>query len=145
MNLKKTLKIVGGSVGGIILILFVILVVHIATAKSVELDNNTLQISRMDFNKPLDSLERKQILSDLKSIPGVKKEHLNMETGVLVYYHDNTIISAKEVWEQMVAKRNYSVAQYVVSAEAASKQVCPVGNSDSFSYKFSRGVQRLFN
>ncbi|MDN3710114.1 hypothetical protein QW060_24840 [Myroides ceti] len=47
--------------------------------------------------------------------------------------------------EQMVAKRNYSVAQYVVSAEAASKQVCPVGNSDSFSYKFSRGVQRLFN
>ncbi|WP_448607449.1 hypothetical protein [Paenimyroides ceti] len=145
MNLKKTLKIVGGSVGGIILILFVILVVHIATAKSVELDNNTLQISRMDFNKPLDSLERKQILSDLKSIPGVKKEHLNMETGVLVYYHDNTIISAKEVWEQMVAKRNYSVAQYVVSAEAASKQVCPVGNSDSFSYKFSRGVQCLFN
>lgn len=145
MNLKKTLKIVGGSVGGIILILFVILVVHIATAKSFELDNNTLQISRMDFNKPLDSLERKQILSDLKSIPGVKKEHLNMETGVLVYYHDNTIISAKEVWEQMVAKRNYSVAQYVVSAEAASKQVCPVGNSDSFSYKFSRGVQRLFN
>ncbi len=145
MNLKKTLKIVGGSVGGIILILFVILVVHIATAKSVELDNNTLQISRMDFNKPLDSLERKQILSDLKSIPGVKKEHLNMETGVLVYYHDNTIISAKEVWEQMLAKRNYSVAQYVVSAEAASKQVCPVGNSDSFSYKFSRGVQRLFN
>ncbi|MDN3710132.1 hypothetical protein QW060_24965 [Myroides ceti] len=145
MNLKKTLKIVGGSVGGIILILFVILVVHIATAKSVELDNNTLQISRMDFNKPLDSLERKQILSDLKSIPGVKKEHLNMENGVLVYYHDNTIISAKEVWEQMVAKRNYSVAQYVVSAEAASKQVCPVGNSDSFSYKFSRGVQRLFN
>lgn len=145
MNLKKTLKIVGGSVGGIILILFVILVVHIATAKSVELDNNTLQISRMDFNKPLDSLERKQILSDLKSIPGVKKEHLNMETGVLVYYHDNKIISAKEVWEQMVAKRNYSVAQYVVSAEAASKQVCPVGNSDSFSYKFSRGVQRLFN
>ncbi|MDN3710113.1 hypothetical protein QW060_24835 [Myroides ceti] len=51
------------------MILFVILVVHIATAKSVELDNNTLQISRMDFNKPLDSLERKQILSDLKSIP----------------------------------------------------------------------------
>lgn len=145
MNLKKTLKIVGGSVGGIILILFVILVVHIATAKPVELDNNTLQISRMDFNKQLDSLERKQILSDLKSIPGVKKQHLNMETGVLVYYHDNTIVSAKEVWEQMVAKRNYSVAQYVVSAEAASKQVCPVGNSDSFSYKFSRGVQRLFN
>ena len=145
MNLKKTLKVVGGSVVGIILILFIVLIVHIATAKPVELDNNTLQISRMDFNKRLDSIERKQILSDLKSITGVKKEHLNMETGVLVYYHDNRIISAKEVWEQMVAKRNYSVAQYVVSAEAASKQVCPVGNSDSFSYKFSIGVQRLFN
>ena len=88
MKRNKKIKIALGSIFGIFLILFVVLVVHIATAKPLVVDNATLQISRIDFKEPIDSLKAKEIHRNLKSIPGVKTDRLNKETGVLVFFHD---------------------------------------------------------
>ena len=145
MKINKKVKIAIGSLLGIVLLLFVVLVIHIATAKPVVYDNATIQISRIDFKEPLDSAKGKEIHRNLKSIPGVKTDRLNLEKGVLVYFHDNRIADSKKIYDELMAKGHYKAERFVISNEMASKKVCPVMNDDSFSYKFSRGIQRIFN
>jgi len=145
MKINRKVKIFLGSIFGIIFLLFVVLVVHIATAKPVEVDNATIQISRIDFNEPLDSLKSKEIHRNLKSIDGVKNIKIVPEKGVVVYFHDNRIANSEQVFAQLSAKGNYQAERFVISDELAAKKVCPVMNTDSFSYKFSRGIQRIFN
>mgnify|MGYP006166144215 FL=1 len=145
MRINKKIKIVAASLLGVIALLFVVLVIHIATAKPVVYDNATLQISRIDFEEAIDSAKAKEIHRNLKSIPGVKNDRINLEKGVVVYFHDNRVINSEEVFNQLIAKGNYKAKRYVISNELAQKKACPVMNEDSFSYKFSRGVQRIFN
>lgn len=145
MRIPKKIKIAAVSILGIVGLLFVVLVVHIATAKPVVYDNATLQISRIDFEEAIDSAKAREIHRNLKSIPGVKNDRINLEKGVVVYFHDNKVINSEEVFNQLIAKGNYKAKRYVISNELAQKKACPVMNEDSFSYKFSRGVQRIFN
>ena len=145
MKINKKIKIAVGSILGIFLLLFVVLVVHIATAKPIVYDNATLQISRIDFKEPIDSLMAKQINRDMKSIPGVKNPSVFADKKVVVYYHDMKISNSEQVYNQLMAKYDYKAERYIVPAAIASNSVCPVMDSDSFSFKFSRGIQRIFN
>lgn len=145
MRIPKKIKIAAVSILGIVGLLFVVLVVHIATAKPVVYDNATLQISRIDFEEAINSAKAKEIHRNLKSIPGVKNDRINLEKGVVVYFHDNKITNSKRVYEQLMMKGNYKAKPFIISNELAQKKVCPVMAEDSFSYKFSRGVQRIFN
>lgn len=144
MKISKKVKIAVGSLLGTVLLLFIVLVVHIATAKPVVYDNATIQVSRIDFKEPLDSMKVKEIHRNLKSIPGVKNDKFNIEKRVLVYFHDNRITDSKSVFNQLMAKGNYKAERFILPIGMASKKVCPVMNTDSFSYKFSRGIQRIF-
>jgi len=145
MKINRTIKVVIGSIFSIVLLLIAVLVVHIATAKPVEVDNATMQISRIDFKEPLDSLKSKEIHRNLKSIDGVKNIKIVPEKGVVVYFHDNRIANSEQVFTQLSAQGNYQAERFVISDDLASKKVCPAMNTDSFSYKFSRGIQRIFN
>ena len=145
MRINKKIKIAVGSILGMFLLLVVVLVVHIATAKPVEYDNATLQISRIDFNRPIDSIMAKQINRDMKTIPGVKNPSVFADKKVVVYYHDMRIVNSEQVYNKLMAKGPYNAKRYVVPAAIASKAVCPVMDQDSFSFKFSRGIQRIFN
>jgi len=129
----------------IFFLLFLILVVHIATAKPLEVDNASLQISRIDFKEPIDSLKAKEIHRNLKSIPGVKTDRLNKETGVLVYFHDIKVADSKTIYNKLMAMGDYKAERFVLPKELENKKACPVMTEDSFSYKFSRGIQRIFN
>jgi hypothetical protein len=145
MRINKKIKIALLSILGIVLLLFTILVVHIATAKPVVLDNASLQISRIDFKEPIDSLKAKEIHRNMKSIAGVKNPKFYPEKNVLVYYHDMKIVNSEQVFNQLMAKGDYKAERLVIPANLASKKVCPVMNDNSFSAKFSKGIQRIFN
>lgn len=145
MKISKKLKIAVGSIFMIFFLLFLILVVHIATAKPLEVDNASLQISRIDFKEPIDSLKAKEIHRNLKSIPGVKTDRLNKETGVLVYFHDIKVADSKTIYNKLMTMGNYKAERFVLPKELENKKACPVMTEDSFSYKFSRGIQRIFN
>ena len=121
MRINKKIKIVAASLLGVIALLFVVLVIHIATAKPVVYDNATLQISRIDFEEAIDSAKAKEIHRNLKSIPGVKNDRINLEKGVVVYFHDNRVINSEEVFNQLIAKGNYKAKRYVISNELAQK------------------------
>ena len=145
MKIHRSIKIAAGSILGIFLVLFTVLVVHIATAKPKVYDNATLQISRIDFKEPIDSLKAKEIHRNMKSIAGVKNPKLFPEKNVLVYYHDSKIVNSEQVFNQLMAKGNYKAERLIIPVNIASKQVCPVMDENSFKYKFSRGVKRIFN
>ncbi len=145
MKISKKLKIAVGSIFMIFFLLFLVLVVHIATAKPLEVDNASLQISRIDFKEPIDSLKAKEIHRNLKSIPGVKTDRLNKETGVLVFFHDIKVADSKTIYNKLMTMGDYKAERFVLPKELENKTACPVMTEDSFSYKFSRGIQRIFN
>ena len=145
MKIHKGIKIAAGSILGIFLILFTVLVVHIATVKPTKYDNATLQISRIDFKQPIDSLQAKEIHRNMKSIAGVKNPKFYYGKNVLVYYHDIKITNSEQVFNQLMAKGNYKAERLIIPVSIASKQVCPAMDESSFKYKFSRGIKRIFN
>lgn len=144
MKINKKIKIALLSVLGIIVLFFAILVFHIATAKPVVYENATVQVSRIDFDKPFDSLSAIEIKKKIKSIPGVKSDVI-VKRNVVVYFHDNRIADSKKVFTQLVAMGNYKANRFVIPASIASNGVCPVMNKNSFKYKFSKAIQRIFN
>ncbi len=143
MKINKTLKKALGIFFGTFIVLFIVLVVHIATAKPV--DNATLQISRIDFTEPIDSLKAKEIHRNLKSIPGVKNDHFDLQKGVLVYFHDNRIADSKSIFDQLMQKGHYKARRFVLPPGIQNKQVCPVMNQNGFAYRFSKTIQHIFN
>lgn len=143
--MKRKLKIIALSIVGFIFLLLVVLVIHIATAKPVVYDNATMQISRIDFQEPLDSMKMKEIHRNLKSIPGFISDSYNLENSVVVYFHDNRVADSKKIYDALMAKGHYKAKRYAAPASIASNKVCPVMNTGSFKYKFSKEVQRIFN
>ncbi|WP_309642742.1 hypothetical protein [Flavobacterium sp.] len=142
MEINKKVRIAVVSVLGTVLLLFVVLVAHIATAKPI--DNATIQISRIDFDKPFDSIGAVEIKKNMVSIPGVKSDVL-VKRNVVVYFHDNRVADSKKVFDQLMAKGNYKAQRFLVPKNLASKSVCPVMNHDGVYYKFSKTVQQIFN
>lgn len=143
--MKRKLKFIAMGLIGTTLLLLIILVVHIATAKPIKYDNATMQISRIDFQEPLDSIKIKEIHRNLKSIPGFISDSYNIKNNVVVFFHDNKIADSKKMVDQLIQKGNYKATRYVLPKGMEAKQVCPVIEEGSFSYHFSKGIQRIFN
>jgi hypothetical protein len=142
MKINKKVKVAVGSFLGVVLFLFIILVAHVATAK--RLDSSTIQVSRIDFDKPFDSISKIEIEKNIRSIPGVKSEVI-VKRNVVVYFHDNRVADSKKVFGALMKKGNYNAKPFILPAGLENKQVCPVMNHNSFYYKFSTAVQRIFN
>lgn len=142
MKINKKIKIILLSIFGIAFLLFAILVYHIANARPIE--NATIQISRIDFDKPFDSLSTEKVKKHLLSIDGVKSDII-VKNNVVVYFHDNRLADSKKVFNQLMQKDNYKASRFVLPASLANKQVCPVIQKDGLSYKFTKFVQSVFN
>lgn len=141
MKINKKVKIALLSLLGIGLLFFAILVYHIANARPIE--NATIQISRIDFDKPFDSIETVEIKEKLHAIKGVKSDII-VKNNVVVYFHDNTIANSEKVYNELMSKGNYKAERFVLPANLANKQVCPVIKKDGLSYKFTKLVQSIF-
>ena len=142
MKINRKIKIAIGSVFGTLLLLFVILVAHIAAAKPLE--NATIQVSRIDFNQPFDSIGAMDIKEKIRLIPGVKSDVI-VKGNVVVYFHDNKIADSQKVFDELMSMGDYSAKRFVVPVHLANKQVCPVMNHNSSYYKFSQTVHHIFN
>ena len=142
MKINKTIKRVAWTVLGTCLLLFVILIYHIANARPVE--NATIQVSRIDFDKPFDSLSTVAIKEELHNINGVKSEII-VKRNVVVYFHDNNVADSKKVYDELMTKGNYKAERFILPASLANNQVCPVMKKDGFKYKFSKFIQGIFN
>lgn len=137
--MKKKIKLVLLGLTGTGLLLFCALVIHIALVKPPE--NATIQISRIDFEKPFDSIGAAEIRQKIESIPGVKKDVL-VKKNVVVYFHDNRITNSKTVFYQLMKKGKYSAKRFEISPDLSQKQVCPVMKKEGFYYELSKIVHK---
>lgn len=144
MKINKIIK-KGLWMGLIITVLFfAILLFHIITAKPAVYESPNLQVSRIDFKTNIDSVQAKQICSDLRSIKGLTSDSIIVKRNVVVYFHNNKITNSQKVYDQLMAKRNYDAQRYILPAHLANKEVCPV-DQNSMSYKLSQKVNQFFN
>ena len=144
MKINKTIKRGLLAVLVLVLLFFGILIFHIITAKPAVYESPNLQVSRIDFKTIIDSAQAKQICSDLRSIKGLTSDSIIVKRNVVVYFHNNKITNSKKVYDELMAKRNYDAQQYVLPANLADKEVCPIAQ-DSFSYKIAKSINRIFN
>ena len=106
--IKKTLLILVS----IIVLFFAILLYHIITIKPEVTENQNLQVSRIDFKTPLDSLQAKQVCKDLRTIKGLTSDSIIVKNNVVVYFHNNSITNSSKVFNQLMAKRNYDAVRF---------------------------------
>ena len=142
--MNKTIKKVLIVTAGIGLLLFVILLFHIVTAKPAVYGNANLQVSRIDFKSNIDSLQAKQICADLRTIKGLTSDSIIVKRNVVVYFHNNKITNSEKVFNELMSKRPYEAKRYILPASMASKEVCPI-DQNSFSYKLSKSINQFFN
>src|SRR5688572_22287817 len=112
MKKKETLRTNALSIVGIALLMTIALIIHIATLKPKVYDNANMQISRIDFKEPLDSIKIKSIHRNLKTIPGVINDSYDLKKGVLVYFHNNRIADSKKIYDQLMTKGNYKATRF---------------------------------
>lgn len=139
-TIKKGLYILSGMV-----VLFVaILLFHIITAKPAVYENPSLQISRIDFKSNIDSVQAKQICTDLRSIKGLTSDSIIVKKNVVVYFHNNKITNSEKVFNELMSKREYVAQRYILAANMVNKEVCPI-DQNSLSYKASKTINQFFN
>ena len=146
MKINKKVKITLFSILGLFVAFNAFMVWHILdqTKKANAIDNPTYQISRIDFDKPFDSISALEIKNDLHSIPGVKKR-ITVVRNVVVYRHDNKVTNAKKVYAQLMSKGKYNAKPFDVPAAFAGKEVCPAMKKEGFYYNYTQLVLRIFN
>lgn len=144
MKMNKTVKKVLIAVAGIGVLFFAILIFHIITAKPAVYENPNLQISRIDFKSTIDSAQAKQICADLRSIKGLTSDSIIVKRNVVVYFHNNKITNSEKVFNELMSKRPYEAERFILPANMANKEVCPV-DQNSFAYKASKTINQFFN
>ena len=144
MKINKTIKKVLLTGLGIVLLFIAILLFHIITAKPAVYESPNLQVSRIDFKTNIDSVQAKQICSDLRSIKGLTSDSIIVKRNVVVYFHNNTITNSEKVYDELMSKRKYDAQRYILPANLANKEVCPI-DQNSFSYKLSKKINQFFN
>jgi hypothetical protein len=138
--IKKGLFILSGIFG----LFIAILLFHIITVKPPAYDTPNLQVSRIDFQSDIDSLQVRQICADLRSIKGLTSDSIIVKRNVVVYFHNNKITNSEKVFNELMSKRHYDAKRYILPANLANKEVCPM-NQSSLSYKLSQKINRFFN
>lgn len=143
MKNRKIIKTVAWSVC-ILMVLLLTTIIHIAmVTKPYNLDNNNLQLSRIDFIQDLDSAEAQKIKSFACSLPGVKNASLNFQQKTLVVGYLNTIQTSDNLLQKIIEYGHYKAVKYCPSEQNSG---CPLGyGSDSFATKITAFVHKWFN
>ncbi|OYX82975.1 MAG: hypothetical protein B7Y83_13055 [Flavobacteriales bacterium 32-34-25] len=144
MKMNKTVKKVVIVVAGIGVLFIAILLFHIITAKPAVYETPNLQVSRIDFKSNIDSLQAKQICADLRTIKGLTTDSIIVKRNVVVYFHNNKITNSEKVFNELMSKRPYEAQRFILPANMANKEVCPV-DQNSVSYKLSKSINQFFN
>lgn len=145
MNRKKIIRIVS-VVSGVALLLFVVLVVHIAMVTNPkDKPYYGIQLSRIDFKTPLDSQQVNEVSAFVKSINGVGNTMYNYEYHNLVFSHQLGEVSGQEVYEKLVSEKHVDATRFYLTPEEIAKTAkCPVMTDKSVLMSLAHKVQLYF-
>ncbi len=142
MNRKKTLRIVM-IISGLMILLFGVLVFHIAQVTNPKNKPHFgIQLSRIDFDQPLDSATATEACNYVKSIDGVGNAMYSYEFHNIVFSHDLSKVKGKAVYDALMTSKQLNAQLYVVNAEDAAKNAkCPVVNNKGILMTLAHKIQ----
>jgi len=146
MKINKKIKIATCSIAGLALLLFAVLIIHIAimVKSRLPLVNATVQMARADFKQPVDSLSAAQIQDQVKSLKGVKSTYFNSKDHILVYTYDNNQNTAQNIYDKVIKNSGFRSVRYTVSKDDLAKG-CPVMGNHSFYGKLTSIMASIIN
>lgn len=134
------------TLSSICLVLFVVLVVHIAMVTNPKnKPHYGIQLSRIDFTQAIDSNEANKIAAVIKQIDGVGNTMINYEHNNIVFAHQNEMVSGEEVYQKLIATTHVSAKKFSLTPEEIAKTAkCPVINNKSFLMSIAHKIQKTF-
>jgi hypothetical protein len=139
--MNKTLKKGLYITAGLALLLFIY---NVVTAKPAVVDNANVQVSRIDFKSDITPAQAKEICKNLRTIKGLTSDSIIVKRNVVVYFSNNTITNSEKVYNQLMSKGSYDAKRFIVPAQMASVEVCPL-DRNGLTYKISKKVIQFFN
>ena len=105
---------------------------------------SNLQMSRIDFKEPVDSILSSKIKGTIAKQAGVDHVYFNEVDDIVVYSHDPKKQSAQQVFETVQSTFPIAMERYIVTSEMEQAS-CPVTGKNSFMVKMGGFFWRLFN
>lgn len=146
MTLKKKIKIAIAGTLGLAVLLFVVLIVHIAIMVKGRTppENATIQMARADFDQQPDVAGAGVIESRIRAMNGVKDTYYNPASKILIYTFDATKNNAVTIFNRAVKPSGFKVALHTFSKEEMSRG-CPAMDNSSFYSKLTAMIARMVN
>lgn len=140
---RKTIKKVIGWTLGTIVLLFVVLVVHIYLVTRVKPpDEHTIVMARMDFKDSLGTADVTRISSWLYQQKGIGHVLVNPDSRIAVFTFYPLHADANAIINAFKAQTGYHAERFMPSEEDM-KNGCPVA-STSVTYKLASFIKRIF-
>lgn len=145
MKKSKLIKIVSITAVSI-LVLFTVLIVHIAMVTNPKgKPHYGVQLARIDFKTAPSAAQASEISDYLKTINGVGSVMYNAEHNNIVYAYQTETTNGQEVFDQLMAAKQINATPFVFTEEMmASTAQCPVMNNESIMMKLAHKIQLYF-
>lgn len=141
---KKIIKISLISLS-VAFVLFIVLVAHIyIVTKPKPRTTPMVQLSRIDFKEKPDSIEASKIVSFVRHLDGIDNAYFNIPDGIFVFGFYREKQSSKNVYDELMKLGHYNAKPFVVDLSTAAKG-CPVMDKNSFGYRMSTVISKIFN
>lgn len=129
-----------------VLLFTLVLLVHIVimVKKMPVLAFPTVQMARVDFKKPLDSISIRTLQNSVASEKGVGYTYYNHRDNILIYTFDNRLNTSDHIYKEAISPIGYESVKYIVAAKDMDKG-CPVMNNSSFYGKLTDLVAGIVN
>lgn len=146
MSIQKMLKIAVGAILGGAFLLFAILIVHIAVMVKgrKSLENPTIQMARVDFQRSLNASEIKEIERNVKSQNGVKDIYYNPAAKILIYSFDAKINNAQKIYDVAIKSSGYKAHRFTFTKNEEANG-CPAMDNHSVYGKLTNMVETVIN
>lgn len=101
-----------------------------------------IQISRIDFQEPVDSVSVNRIKGTILAFNGVKHVYFNVPDHVVVFGHDPSVVPAETVVRKVQEKFAFKAERFLPDPETISKG-CPITGKNSIFVKMGAYLRRI--
>lgn len=102
-----------------------------------------MQLSRIDFQEPVDSLSANRIKGIILAQPGVQQTYFNLPDHIVVFSHDPKIVSAASVLREIRERYAVRAERFLPDIETGSSS-CPVTGTNSIFVRMGAYLRRTF-
>ncbi len=141
---KKIIKFFAYTLG-VLIVAFLAIAIHVASIQqSYASSNPAMQLSRIDFTAPVDSLSANRIKGSIQHMESVQHAYFNIPDGIVVYSHNPKVLSAETVYDRIQQEFPFAAKRFVVDAEMAASG-CPITGQNSIFTKAGNLLVSIFN